>query len=264
MKNFIVVLTLVALCTVPIVARADWDPSYPWTKYVQWPDPDGWDIKVTPPKVLADDFPCDKEGWITDIHFWGSWKGDMIGNITSVHLSIHDDLVGACPSQPGLLRWDKEFTEGQFEVIEWPYDDPNPDERQGWFDPNIWEYIPDDHDNMYLVNIFLCEDQRFWQEGMVEDPSNPGQFIPSIYWLDVQVKVADPVITDFGWKTAIEQWRDDAVWRDEYWEPEIWEKLEDPSGVSLDMAFVITTIPEPGVFVIAGIGLLALLRCRKR
>ena len=261
MRRFILIFTVLALCAIPVVARADLDGTE-IIKWVQWPDPFGWDVKVTQPKILADDFPCHEEGWITDVHFWGSWKHGVTGQITGVHLSIHKDLTGAYPSQPGELVWDKDVPGSEIEVVQWPETGD-----QGWYDPNNpdeWSYP--DHQEMWLVNIeFRDKAQWFWQEGMVEDPATPGILVPSIYWLDIQVQVADPINTDFGWKTSMDHWRDDAVWRDEFWDPEAWEKLESPIEPyeSLDMAFAITTIPEPGVIVIAGIGLIALLRRRK-
>ena len=100
MRVLLLTLTAVIVCVAPLTAPADWDENYPWTKWVQMPDPFGWDVKVTPPKILADDFLCMEPVPITDIHFWGSWKGGIVGQITRVHLSIHNDLTGADPSQP--------------------------------------------------------------------------------------------------------------------------------------------------------------------
>ena len=68
--------------------------------------------------------------------------------------------------------------------------------------------------------------------------------------------------TAFGWKTSNDHWEDTAVWWDDTLE--MWRELADPQTAgALDMAFVITTVPEPSVFILAGFGLLALLRRRK-
>lgn len=253
MKRLFLALTIAVLCTAPLVARADWDwePDNPLDKWIQMPDPFGWDVKVTPPKILADDFLCTDPLPIVDIHFWGSWEHDVVGQITSIHLSIHNDLAGAYPSQPlDPPIWEKDFDPTQFTIRQW-WEEGD----QGWYDPNTGYYHQYDHTKIYQVNIDLCKDQRFWQEGT---PDNP-----VIYWLDIQVQVADPINTDFGSKTSIDHWRDDAVWKDEG--STVWQKLVDPiTGETLDMAFVITTVPEPSVFVLAGMGLLALLRLRKK
>jgi hypothetical protein len=253
MKRFLSALTVVAFCAAPLVAQADWDwePDNPRDKWIQMPDPYGWDVKVTSPKILADDFLCTDPLPITDIHFWGSWEGDVVGQITSIHLSIHDDLPGAYPSQPkDPPIWEKDVDESEFTIRQW-WEEGD----QGWYDPNTGYYHQYDHTKIYQVNILMDRSQWFWQEGTETDPI--------VYWLDIQVTVADPINTDFGWKTSLEHWRDDAVWKDEG--STVWQKLVDPiTQETLDMAFVITTIPEPSVFVLAGVGLLALLRLRKR
>ncbi len=249
-KKFLLALTVFALCVAPLVVRADWPTDDQITKWVQLPDPYGWDVKVTDPKVLADDWECWDGLPITDVHFWGSWRHDDIGQITNIHLSIHDDLTGAYPSQPADPPiWETDLGPTEFRIKWWG------DGYQGWYDPNTGEYIEYDHYGIYQVNIDLTKDQWFWQQGSATDSK--------IYWLDIQVTVADPLSTDFGWKTSIDHWRDDAVWRDQ---GTAWQKLVDPlTGETLDMAFVLTTIvPEPGVFAIAGMGLLALLRYRRR
>ena len=263
MNKVLLTLMVLVICAVPLAALAEWDPSYPYTKWVQFPDPDGWDVKVTTPKILADDFECKTTGWITDIHFWGSWKHDDVGEITRIHLSIHDDIPAAeSPtgySIPGAERWSVEIDPSQYpgvEIQEWGSG------LQGWHDPNTGETFWPDHYVTWQVNVFLEEADWFFQEGTPDDPV--------VYWLDIQVDVFDPLDLglDFGWKTSLDHWGDYAVWADwqgpgspkpegDQWEELIIEEMQ------WDMAFVITTIPEPGLLAIAGLGLLALLRREK-
>jgi hypothetical protein len=252
MRVLLLVLITAIVCLAPFTAIADWDDTYPWTKWLQMPDEFGLDVKVTTPKILADDFLCEEPVPITDIHFWGSWKGGTVGQITGIHLSIHNDLVGAEPSQPAEEIWSVDLDGTQFDPIPWGTGD------QGWYNPNTGEYIEHDHNEFWLINVFLDEADWFRQKGT---PANP-----IVYWLDIQVTVADPINTDFGWKTSIDHWRDDAAWRDVQWPDTVpWEKLEDPlTGQTLDMAFVLTTVPEPSVFVLAGLGLLMLFRRWRR
>ena len=96
------------LTLLTVAAQADWNPGDPYKMhYPQMPDPDGWDVKVDGPNVVADDFKCTEDGLITEVHFWGSWIDDIVGNIDLVHLSIHtDDRTGEY-SKPGLLLWDR-------------------------------------------------------------------------------------------------------------------------------------------------------------
>jgi len=245
----------------PALARADWFPEDPDpnTKWVQLPDLNGWDVKVTTPKLLADDFECTETSYITDIHFWGSWKHDDVGQITRIHLSIHDNIdpgpVGY--SIPGDELWSIDIDPLNYpvDIIDYDYDD------QGWYDPNEREELWDDHQVCWQVNVFLEQEDWFLQRGTIEEPRT--------YWLDIQVDVADPEFTDFGWKTSIDHWQDLAVWAD--WTPGDpkpedcdWEELiiwEMP----IDMAFVITgVIPEPTIIVVAGFGLVALVGLRRK
>jgi hypothetical protein len=267
-------LIVLVICVLSVGALADWDPCCPCpnTKWFQRPDPTGWDVKLTSPKILADDFICDETGWITDIHFWGSWRGDVQGVIENIHLSFHADIP-ACEnpagySIPGMELWSRDidpdnYLGGEVKIREYDTAD------QGWYDPNEPEYIRHDHDIIWQVNILLAEEDWWVQRGTPD--------APIVYWLDIQVEVSSPAgaVVDFGWKTSYEhKGPDDAVCGD--WLPNAdasttngieWYELRDPvfPEESLDMAFVLTgiPIPEPTIFAIAGLGLLALWRRRR-
>ena len=80
--------------------------------------------------------------------------------------------------------------------------------------------------------------EAFLQEG------TPTQ--PRVYWLDLQAQVPGPV-PQFGWKTCITNWNDDAVWvraGEPYNVPPMpaWNELRYPQGHprqgdSIDLAF---------------------------
>jgi hypothetical protein len=150
MKKIICLGIFVVLASVVL---ADWDPIPPEDPtnhkmhWAQLPNPIGWDVNATHPKVLADDWQCSQTGWIWDIHFWGSWKDDSLGTITSFHLSIHKDIPAPPYSMPGELLWENDFLPADFEVI-W-YGEGS----QGWFDPNTGEFIVEDHFNYYQYNL---------------------------------------------------------------------------------------------------------------
>jgi hypothetical protein len=80
-----------------------WRPLPPNTKWVQLPDVSrhGIDIRVDDGRIAADDFECRETSLLTDVHLWGSWKGDEVGEIRNVHLSVHaDDPVGDAGTDP--------------------------------------------------------------------------------------------------------------------------------------------------------------------
>ena len=68
----------------------------------------------------------------------------------------------------------------------------------------------------------------------------------------------------FGWKTSQQHWNDDAVFGDSddpFAHPDGWRELRYPlghpfEGRSIDLAYVITTVPEPATWVLAALALL--------
>ncbi len=245
------VLMIVGACLLLAApVTADWNEG-DFYKWVQRPDPDGWDVHfTTEPHILADDFLCTQTMRITDIHFWYSWSEDYVGDITKVHASIHADIPdpdGAGPlfSMPGDELWSKDFIPGVDNVTFRP--DGTGD--QGFYSPRDDSFTPHDHLGIWQANIFIDPADAFEQLGTPDKPI--------VYWLDLYVE------TDLGlagWKTSLDHWNDDAV----YWDEGKWNELIDPeTGESLDLAFVIT--PEPStVVMLLGAGLIGLLAFVRR
>jgi len=279
MNRLLVIAVVFVAVAFPSQARADWPTDDQITKWVQLPDLTGWDVRITTPKIVADDFLCRETNWISDIHFWGSWLHDDVGWIDRIHLSIHSDIrADQNPlgySMPGPELWSRDIDTATYPGVSiLAYDQG----LQGWYDPNLppdqGGVIPSDHFGVWQVNVDLNREDWFLQTGTAA--------APMIYWLDIQVDVSLGAggsgcpdgtgdLVDFGWKTSIDHWNDDAVWADAIGDgisppaEAFWNELRDPfTGESLDMAFAITTIPEPGVFAIIGMGLLSLLTLRRR
>ncbi|MBI5864973.1 MAG: hypothetical protein HZB38_10800 [Planctomycetes bacterium] len=231
--------------------QADWNPGDPYKMhYPQMPDPQGWDVNMTFPKVLADDWRCTETGPVTDIHFWFSIEQDRTDVLAallaagSVHASIHAD-VPADPtnpfSHPGQLLWSREFSPGAFTIR--PYGQG----PQGWYDPNTGEARRPDHFQYFQANI-----------ENIFDPFH--QDLGTIYWLDLSIVLPPGVSGRVGWKTSLDHFNDDAVWTDSGL-PD-WHELRDPfTQESLDMAFVIT--PEPASAALLLGGLIMVLRTRR-
>jgi hypothetical protein len=227
-------------------AWADWDPGDPNTKWVQMPDLNfGMDVLATNPKILADDFLCTFSGPITDIHIWGSWLNNNVGAITNLHVSFHGDIpAGAVQpwSMPGPVLWQTNFIPGQF--TERFYTNAN----EAFYDPNI--------------NQIVGFDTQVYQYNMFIDPANAfTQQIGNIYWLDVTVMTTNGI---FGWKTSLQHFNDDAVFDDLPQLPPNWRDMHYPPehpyhGQSIDLAFALTTIPEPSAFLLVALGGLAVV-----
>lgn len=246
MKKTVCILLILSISS---LASADWFPGDPYKMHFpQMPDPTGWDVLATVPKVLADDWLCTESGPVSDVHLWGSWRYDFIGQITNIHLSIHSNLPADTQipfSRPGELLWERDFGPDQFIVR--PYGTG----EQGWHNPNTQEWIRPDHLQFHQINI-------------VKIPDPFRQIANTIYWLDVSVKVASPIPeAAWGWKTTKEHFMDDAVWADYIaGAVPVWQPLIDPAGVTLDLAFVIT--PEPATIGLLALGGAVILRRQKR
>lgn len=245
MKKFI----LMSLCLLVATgtAMAHWVPEDGHKMHFpQLPDEDGWDVKATFPKVLADDWQCSWTGPVDDIHWWGSWKGGEVGTILTFILSIHANIVdgGEGFSIPGEQLWQREFDPDAVPI------DPPTD--QGWYDPDEGTFIRPDHKAYFQYNVVD-----------IQDPFR--QHKDTIYWLNISAIVVE-TDKEWGWKSSENHWNDDAVfghldpagmplgdWRPMYEPPDFTQ--------TLDLAFVIT--PEPATIALLGLGALALLR-RKR
>jgi len=232
--RYIGVATAAAIISLAANGRADWDPSTPNTKWLQNPDltTTGMDVFVISPTILADDFQCNLTGPITDIHIWGSWLNNVgFGAITNIHISIHADKAdpdgpGPLYSMPGDELWSTNFFAGQFIETFWAT------ANEVFYNPN--------------TGLPMGPDTLVWQYNMFIDPANAFvQTNGTVYWLDVQAFATNGL---FGWKTSQEHWNDDAVWGDTT--DLVWSELRYPEGSplvgeSVDLAFALTTVPEP-------------------
>ncbi len=182
--------------------------------------------------ALADDFQCTWTGPVKDIHFWGSWKHGVVGQIISFFVSISADIPASQSptgySMPGATLWEREVT--NFGAT--PKDPPT---SEGWYDPATGEIIYDDHQAYFQYDVcFDNPEDWFYQDS------------GTIYWLGISVIVADPTTTLWGWKSTQDHWNDDAVWG--LWGEldwiDLWEPAQpltndfniqiDPSGVLLE------------------------------
>lgn len=223
-------------------ALADWNEGDDHKMHFpQLPDPTGWDVYATFPKVLADDWKCPESGPVSDIHLWGSWERDFESPIRAIHVSIHADDRSGDFSKPGELLWERNFFPGEFKYR--PYGQGD----QGWYNPNDGYYRLHDHFLYHQINITDIKEPFFQKAG-------------NIYWLDVTV-VPENEQARWGWKTSRYHFEDDAVWGD-FPEPK-WQELRDPiNGESLDLAFVIT--PEPQSLILLAVGGMLCATLRRR
>jgi hypothetical protein len=250
-RAFIAFLAVGAVIFLAAPALADWFPGESSKMHFpQLPDPQGWDVNFETPKVLADDWLCTQSGPVTDIHWWFSSRFDQLLTDPVFRLSIHDNVPAGVDStmpwsHPGDLLWKGVFTPKVIRYGEGP---------QGWYDPNNNEWVRPDHTVIWQANVENIREPFVQERG-------------KIYWLDISVLPVTPTVIFRGWKTSLDHFEDDAVVGhlppEGSTEPIFWRELRDPTGQSLDLAFVIT--PEPGaVVMLIGAGLIGLAAYARR
>ena len=241
--KLLLVCAIVVLFGAPI-ALGDWDPGDPnKMHHPQLPDPNGWDVNFNA-DAMFDDWMCSESGYVTDIHFWLSCKGDVwdpqqTGEpcpIARLLVYIHADMPADDPNN------EYEFSHPTGPAL-WSLDmdpfDPNlirhaGTGQQGWID---WQQDPfpfvidDDHVHYYQINIEDINNPFFQQED-------------TIYWLGIHLHTYDDQIWTFGWKSSQDHWNDDAAYFYGGWH----EMIDPCTGESMDLAFVITgEKPVPAV-----------------
>ncbi|MFO0972916.1 MAG: GEVED domain-containing protein [Phycisphaerae bacterium] len=196
----------------------------------------GWDERSTRASVqiVADDWRCSDNRPVTDIHWWGSyyqWNSSTPPSPapTSFQLSIWTDVpVGPgnpLPySHPGTVVWTQQVPRGQL------------NERAVGCDFHPTMPVPETCFR-YDYNIPTAA----W---FTQDPS-PN---PRIYWLSIAAIYSGTIPTNWwGWKTREHFFQDDAV---RIFSPlnatvgaifSSGEPIENPTGVSWDAAFELTT-----------------------
>jgi hypothetical protein len=213
------------------------EPNKP--KWCQGPDlsTNGLDVMASDPLILADDFECNKTTKITDITVWGSWKYDYLPygspNNVSFTLSIHSDMPASHSpsgySMPNEVLWYRNLTPSEVSI-------EKENINEGWYDPYYSEYYFPGDTVCWKYVFHIPEANAFCQQG---EPNSP-----IVYWLDVKAYPSD-TMAQFGWKSSINHWNDDAVYTYGS-EPDIgwWYELRYPSGhplyyQSIDLAFAI-------------------------
>jgi len=262
---------LSAIASLLLVLPAGSEPVFP-VKWSQLPDMTAygydWSSETTVPSMTADDFLCDTPLAVVDVHWWGSYydpgdwwpykssdnfpndptaAGDPPEMITGFNIEFYTDVpanVDAIPwSHPGELLYE-EFIDIAL-VAETYFGTVT---HTGGAQENVWQY------NCVLPIPF---EQDPWADPV--DVDDDGTADGTIYWIKIQA-VHDHPDFQWGWHEADSLWHDNAV---QYWPPDeitpYWDLRENK-----DMAFELSVIPEPSLLLVAAVGLLALLRRRRR
>jgi hypothetical protein len=219
------------------IAFGDWDEGGPHKMhYPQLPDPCGWDVNFNA-DAMFDDWMCSESGYVTDIHFWLSCKGDvwdpeLTGEpcpIARLLIYIYADMPADDPcnqceySHPtGPALWSIDINPFDANLIRHAGTG-----QQGWIDWQQEPYplvIDNDHVHYYQINVTDIPEPFFQEEN-------------TIYWLGIHLHTYDDELWTFGWKSSQDHWNDNAVY---FYGG--WDEMYDPcTAEPMDLAFVITS-----------------------
>ena len=213
----------------------------------------GWDVvSLYNPEtwigpVVADDWLCTDRRPVTDLHWWGSFKGWSGRRLPSTlprafHIGIWKDVPasadGSIPSHPGVLVW-------QHVCDKWVWNFAGYDLDPRCQDP---DWPCELEEACFQFNQLLSEPEWFWQ-----DPLDGQQ----VYWISIAAMYEPGIQPQFpwGWKTRPHIFNDDAVRITDFGGPLPWQEdvttvngfneIQFPAGVSWDMAFELTTNERP-------------------
>lgn len=190
----------------------------------------GWDepsMRPGPP-IAADDWQCRDELPVTDFHWWGSYPGwsetAPLVVLNGFWFGIYTDVPADennLYSHPGTLIWSHQTTAYQEVFV--------------GYDQDPWT---GNIDSAFQYNVDLPTTNWFHQDSDVH----------TIYWLSIAAVLPSGTTINWGWKSRPHNYQDDAVTQTAAagWEP---------IGDGWDLAFELSTVPEPSSLIALAVGL---------
>ncbi|MBI5384937.1 MAG: HYR domain-containing protein [Verrucomicrobia bacterium] len=226
--------------TVTIIGTLPPPPPPPPTetnavKWVQWPNPNGFDVLDCQQIVLADDFLCTNRGPITDIHLWTSWLRDRWSTNIPIWLGLFSDVPKTnanFPSHPGQMLWQQWFGPTDYQI----YLAGTASEQ--FLDPQAMQVLGPDT-QMFYYSFYPTN--PFVQTGSATQPI--------VYWLAAYAVVPTNCDLLFGWKTTLTNWNDAPVWGHWMHGQALplgdWKAIEEALAPLPGLAFKLTTTAPP-------------------
>lgn len=200
--------------------------------------------------IMMDDWVCPDGLPVTDIHWWGSyWSTPAGGQV------IYSDWIGGADPIPDITFEIAIFSDIPADDLNNPYGFSIPNLEDVLFDQTFGSseftesYAFTDikipgavQETVYKYDLFLDPSDWFYQEE------------GTIYWLSIVASGGDGS-TQWGWHNSCSQRGDFAVQAS--YDGDLGDFYIPCGGV--DMAFELTTVPEPGSLLALGAGLSSLL-----
>jgi hypothetical protein len=248
----IAALVVAAFC-LPALAQAN-DDYLGVVKWIQEPDMERgrdlqsqYDITDNEPDVIkADDWIC-LDGWaITDIHWWGSFYANQAFEFDQFLINIYEndpgELFGPQDDLPGVRVWGG--AENPFPVSSLTI---------------TFAGVDSAGENVYRYDLQLEEADWFYQ------------VLGTKYWLSIIADTPEANNLIWGWHSGFQPQLDGlttavngkVLYPDAtgLGNPDQWAWITEHPD---QMAFVLTSIPEPGTIALFGLGVAGLLALRRR
>ena len=206
-----------------------------WDEFSVYASPPPEPADGSPPHIVADDWLCQDDRPVTDIHWWGSYQDWMEPQAPpnapiAFHIGIWTDVPAMPPdvpwSHPGEMIWEMRVPKEEILV-----------EPAGC---DMYPPLMGQPDSCFRYDYDIPQGQWFQQD--------PG---PTVYWISIAA-IYDPESPPpeefiWGWKTREHFWNDDAVRIFDPIAPTAGaifidgEPIHHPEEVSWDMAFELTS-----------------------
>jgi hypothetical protein len=182
------------------------DPNEDPPTFIGWDEVS--DYNHPPEPIVADDWKCEDDRPVTDVHWWGSFLGWNQPRVPPLlpkafHIGIWTDDPCDFPgdfSHPNEMVWENYCDNWVWNFAGF---DENPQKPQE----------PNGNDSCFQFTQLLSEDEWFLQEP--NDPNDPNSS-SGVYWLSIAAiydpnDYSDPNFYPWGWKTRERFFNDDAV-----------------------------------------------------